>query len=432
MSTLPNPMALALQLAYQAGAWASPNPMVGCVIARPQGEGQWEVLAHGYHERCGLPHAEARALAMFRDLPADRKDGAVLFVTLEPCNHTGRTPPCAQAIIDSGIRAVEIATADPNPQAAGGAEALKAAGVRVGWGNLFDAATELNAGFFKRTLEQRPLVVAKWAMTADGKIATAKGDSRWISGPAARAGVMRLRATCDAVLVGIGTALHDDPQLTARIEGAHQPLRIIVDTHGRLPATANVLHGPGSRKMPDPLARGVDAANAPSSAEANPALLPGIASGCVIATGPTVPSETIHRWQETGAEAWSLPLFEGKVDLAHLMEELVRRRSIGSVLVEGGAGVLGSLFDRHLVDRVAVHVAPKILGGAGPSAVAGQGAASMGEATELVDSHFEQIGEDILLVGKPRPWAWLAAWEVETRRRAAATGRWTAPDSASR
>lgn len=417
--TLPNPMALALQLAFQAGGWAAPNPMVGCVIAREVAGGQWEVLSHGFHERCGAPHAEARALEQFRLLPPERRRGAVLFVTLEPCNHTGRTPPCVKAILEAGIGAVQIAAADPNPTAAGGGAALHAAGVDVAWGNMFAQACELNAGFFKRHLCDLPFVLAKWAMTADGKIATATGDSRWVSGSASRAGVMRMRATCDAVLVGIGTALRDDPQLTARIDGAHQPLRVVVDTHLQLPPAANVLHGPGCRKMPDPLNR-----TDPQDGDDDAALREGIATGCVVACGPGIATAQIDTIRETGAEVWELPLHEGRVDLRRLLQELTRRRGIASVLVEGGHTVLGNLFDRGLVDRVAAYVAPKILGGNGPSAVSGLGRGTMGEAHTLIDGHFQQIGEDILLLGKAQPWSWLNNWEAATRQRAAQAGRW--------
>ncbi|MCX7800372.1 MAG: bifunctional diaminohydroxyphosphoribosylaminopyrimidine deaminase/5-amino-6-(5-phosphoribosylamino)uracil reductase RibD [Fimbriimonadales bacterium] len=299
-------MARAVRLSRRG--FPAPNPRVGCVLVR-----DGAVVGEGWHRFAGGPHAEAEALSQ----AGERARGATAYVTLEPCNHHGRTPPCSAALIAAGVRRVVAACADPNPLAAGGAEALRAAGVEVEFGLMAEEAEEANWRFLTAMRLRRPAVVAKIAMSADGRIALPSGESRWITGPAARRAGHRLRAEMGAVLVGRATAQVDDPRLTARIPGVrNQPLRVVLDPELRLP--------PGLRVFDD----------------AAPTLR--------VAAQPHAADLTLPR---TG---------DGGLDLRALLRELFARGVTG-LLVEGGARTVGSFLREGLVDRLELFLAPKLL-----------------------------------------------------------------------
>jgi diaminohydroxyphosphoribosylaminopyrimidine deaminase/5-amino-6-(5-phosphoribosylamino)uracil reductase len=367
-STMPADfMAYALALARQVLGTTSPNPAVGAVVVR---EGQ--VIGWGATQPPGGPHAERVALAQ----AGERARGATLYVTLEPCVHYGRTPPCVEAIIAAGIAEVHVAVLDPNPLVNGrGVQTLKAHGIRVVVGEHAAEARRLNEWFFKYVSTGRPFVLAKYAMTLDGKIATCTGDSRWITGPAARAMVHRLRAQVDAVIVGVGTVRADDPSLTARPEAfgeapaVRQPVRIVVDSRGHTPLDARVL----SREAPT-----------------------------WIATTERMDVERRKRYSERGAEVLILPTRNGQVDLEALLEELGRRQ-IAWVMVEGGSRLLGSLWDLGLIDKVMAFIAPKCIGGEqAPGPIGGRGRPRMAEAIPLDDVEIQPVGEDWCISGYPR------------------------------
>ena len=350
-------MRQALALGWDALGSTSPNPAVGCVIAR-----DGAVVGVGKTHPPGGMHAEAAALAD----AGDSARGATIYTTLEPCNHHGRTPPCADAIIAAGIATAHIAALDPNPNVIGGGAAkLQAAGIGVHIGDGAAAGQRLIEGFAKHSATGMPFVTAKFAMSLDGKIAARGGDSKWISGAESRMFAHTLRAQSDAVIVGINTALADDPQLTARdAQGsalARQPLRVVLDSRARLLANARMLSAPGKT---------------------------------LIATAGAA-----DRRIPDGADALSLPSADGGVDLRALMAAL-GERDIVNALVEGGGGVLGALFDLNLVDKVVAFVAPVIIGGRNAvSPVAGEGAAQMTDALRLRDVQMRRFGEDVAIIG---------------------------------
>lgn len=368
---LPSPfMALALEQAALAQGHTSPNPAVGAVIVQ-----DGAVVGRGYTQPPGGPHAEVVALRQ----AGARARGATLYVTLEPCNTWGRTPPCTAAVLEAGITTVHCAMIDPDERVRGGGVAeLRAAGLDVTRG---DGATQARRGLLDfithRTLG-RPLVVAKFAASLDGRIASVSGDSRWVSGPAARAWVHRRRALLDAIMVGSGTVLADDPLLTVRLEAATEPapppprapLRVVVDSRGRTPVTARVL--------------GDDAPTLVATTTAStPAWRTALA-----ARGATV--------------VMLPPGANGSVDLAVLLAELGRRNLL-SLLVEGGGVLLGALFDAGLVDIVHAVIAPMIIGGAATAAVAGEGALTMRDVRRLHEVSVERLGDDLLITGFLRP-----------------------------
>lgn len=358
-------MAAALAEARLALGWSSPNPAVGAVVVR-----DGAIAGAGRTQPPGGDHAEARALAA----ADDRARGAAVYVTLEPCAHHGRTPPCADALIAAGVASVRYAVADPDPRVSGaGRRRLEAAGVAVEEGDGAAEASRLLEGYLHHRRTGRPFVIAKFAASLDGRIAAASGDSRWVSGPEALEWTHRQRPGLDAIVVGSNTVVVDDPQLTARpggsTGGAHQPLRVVADARGRTPPSARVLGGP-----------------APS----------------LIAT--TAASDAAWRAaiEARGAEVAVLPADGGGgVDLEALLGLLETRGAL-TVLFEGGGVLLGSLFDRRLVDRVQAIVAPLVIGAAdAPSAVAGRGAARMADAPRLRDVAVERLGGDVLISGLP-------------------------------
>ncbi len=360
-------MLRALALARQALGTTSPNPAVGAVVVK-----DGVIVGEGFTQPPGSAHAEVVALRQ----AGERARGATVYVTLEPCCHFGRTPPCTAALIAAGVAEVRVATLDPNPLVAGkGGRELAAAGIRVVVGEQEAAARELNEAFFKFITTRRPFLSVKYAMTLDGKIATSGGHARWVTGPAARQHVHSLRAAADAVLVGIGTVLADDPQLTARpaddVPAPRQPWRVIVDSSCRTPPAARVLSD-------DFVAR------------------------TIVATTPQAPAARLAAVRATGAEALVLPPVAGRVDLAALAEVLAGRGII-NVLAEAGGTLTAALFAAQLVDKVYAFVAPKIAGGAAaPTPVAGTGVATMDAALALRVAKVERLGDDVLIVAYTR------------------------------
>jgi len=353
-------MTHALELAERGRGAVEPNPLVGCVIARGA-----EIVGLGWHRRYGGPHAEIEAL----NVAGARAAGAVMYVTLEPCCHHGKTPPCTQALIAAGIRRVVVADRDPFPAVAGaGLAELRAAGIEIEIGIQAAAARRLNAPYLKLLSSGRPWVIAKWAMTLDGKIAASTGDSRWISGEASRARVHELRGQVDAILVGSGTAAMDDPLLTARPLGPRQAVRIVVDSRAILASDSQLVR---------------TAAEAP----------------VLVAAGPAAAAADRRRLETAGCEVFVSEAETPDERLEALLDELGRRR-MTNVLVEGGARLLGACFDRRLIDEVHVFVAPRLAGGAAaPGPIAGTGIELMRHALRLDRSDWRLLGDDLYLSG---------------------------------
>ena len=357
-------MARAIALGDAVLGTTSPNPSVGAVIVK-----DGRVVGEGATLPPGGAHAERVALAM----AGAAAGGATLWCTLEPCPHMGRTPPCTEAIIAAGIREVHYALDDPDAQVNGGGRAaLEAAGIAVYGGEGEAEARRLHEGFLHQRRSGRPLVIAKFAASLDGKIGATSGDSRWVSGPETRAWAHRMRPKWDAIIVGVQTVLIDNPLLTARSEGAvgavHQPLRVVVDSRGRTPLDANVL-----------------SADAPT----------------LVATTARAAGEWRRGVTAHGAEVVEFPERDGRVDLAALVEHLGERGAL-QVLVEGGGVLLGSFFDLGLIDKVTAVIAPMIIGGeTAPAAVAGRGATRMADTLRLRDVEVSRLGDDILVTGYP-------------------------------
>ncbi len=353
-------MRLALSLAEKGLGWTSPNPMVGAVIVK-----DGRIIGQGYHRRCGDLHAERDALANCGESPA----GATMYVTLEPCCHHGRQPPCTEAILSAGIARVVVGSDDPNPLVAGkGLEQLRVSGVTVETGLLRKECDALNRVFFHYIRTGRPYVTMKYAMTLDGKIATRTGASRWITGEAAREQVHRDRHRNAAILVGIGTVLADDPLLTCRIAGGKNPLRIVCDSTLRTPPDSQLVRT--AREVPTILA----------AAE-------GAAARC-------------EPYEAAGCRVWILPEQDGHVDLTALMERLGAEQ-IDSVLLEGGGSLNWAALEAGLVHRVQAYIAPKIFGGAAAkSPVRGLGVELPAQCAQLQNVTVTQLGADILLEGE--------------------------------
>ncbi|MEJ8633743.1 MULTISPECIES: bifunctional diaminohydroxyphosphoribosylaminopyrimidine deaminase/5-amino-6-(5-phosphoribosylamino)uracil reductase RibD [Streptomyces] len=346
-------MGRAITLAARGLGSTSPNPVVGCVITDASGR----IVGEGYHQRAGGPHAEVHAL---RDAGEGARGGTA-YVTLEPCNHTGRTGPCSQALVDAGIGRVVYAVADPNPQATGGGDTLRAAGIPAEAGLLAEEAAAGNTAWLTAMRRGRPFVRWKYAATLDGRIAAADRTSRWITSPEARADVHRLRAEADAVVVGSGTARADDPHLAVRgIEGATQPLRVVLDTE------ATVVK-PGARVLDD----------------AAPTLV-------AIADDATTDLPDVVRLPRAG-RGLSVPAL-----LAALHE-----RGVRSVLLEGGPTLAGAFVAEGAVDEVVGYLAPVLLG-AGPAALADAGISTLPEALRLDVTEAVRIGPDLRITATPK------------------------------
>jgi diaminohydroxyphosphoribosylaminopyrimidine deaminase/5-amino-6-(5-phosphoribosylamino)uracil reductase len=367
-------MRVALRLAGRGVGNTSPNPMVGAVVVK-----RGQVVGEGYHRKAGTPHAEIPALQSAGEQAQD----ATMYVTLEPCNHRGRTPPCTEAILRSGVTRVVVGCSDPNPRVSGGgADYLRSKGISVEVGVLEERCFKLNEPFIKHITTGLPLVIAKVAASLDGKIASHLGDSRWISNERSRRFVHRLRHAVDGILVGVGTVIADNPRLTTRLPGkkGKNPLRIVLDTHLRTP--------------PDCLV-------AEQTNEA-PTL---------IATGPKPYKKRMAVLEGQGVEVLPLPLTRGRVSLPALLKHL-GKREITSLLVEGGAEVHGGFFYDNLVDKVYLFFAPKIIGGSsGVPMVGGIGAASVAEALSLRDLKLRRFDDDIMIEGYLEQSALFAARE---------------------
>jgi len=361
-------MRRALDLARLGLGRVEPNPMVGAVVVRGE-----TVVGEGYHARFGGPHAEVAAL----EAAGPRARGAELFVSLEPCCHQGKTPPCTDAIVAAGVRRVVAAVEDPFPEVSGrGLQRLRNSGLDVTVGVLEAEARRLNAAFFKRQATGRPLVIAKWAMTLDGRMATATGESKWITGEVARRRVHEVRRICDAVLVGIGTALADAPLLTVRhvkpLPERGQPTRVVLDERLAVPADRE----PAASAVGTPVLVYTTSEALDGQADRADALR---ASGC---------------------ELVAMPAAGAGVDAAAVLDDL-GRRGMSRVLVEGGARVLGSFIADGLVDRVMVFVAPRLLASAdalGP--LAGPDGRALADALAVHDTTVTEIGPDVLVEGR--------------------------------
>ena len=374
----------ALRLAARGAGGTSPNPMVGAVVVR-----DGVVVGRGYHEYAGGPHAEVNAL---RDA-GEKAGGADLFVTLEPCNHHGRTPPCTAAVLAAGVSRVVVGMGDPNPRVeGGGTEFLRARGVRVDQPVLERECRLLNQAFIKHSTTGLPLVVLKAAATLDGRIATRTGDSRWITNERSRRFVHGLRCDLDGILVGIGTALADDPQLTARIRrkpACRQPVRIVLDAGLRLPTSSALART--AREVP-----------------------------VWVACSEHAPAENEAQLRDAGVDVLRLPVLESgfggstrpggcdgadgacRVDPAALLREL-GKRNITSVLVEGGGSVHGAFIDARLADEFHFFYAPKVLGDRDSvPMVSGSPRESMADALPVHDIRVRRFGGDVLLSGRFR------------------------------
>ncbi|MCP3667329.1 MAG: bifunctional diaminohydroxyphosphoribosylaminopyrimidine deaminase/5-amino-6-(5-phosphoribosylamino)uracil reductase RibD [Gammaproteobacteria bacterium] len=364
-------MARAIQLARQGLYTTHPNPRVGCLLVK-----DGEVVGEGFHQRAGEPHAERNALAA----AGSKARGATAYITLEPCCHQGRTPPCSQGLIDAGVERVVVAIQDPNPLVAGeGIAQLKAAGINVDTGLLEKDAEALNPGFILRMRKNRPLVRCKLAMSLDGRTAMASGESQWITGAAARKDVQRLRARSDAIVTGIGTLLADDPSMNVRLTAAElegvasdeyllQPLRVVLDPALDMPSDAKMLKLPGKTLV-----------------------------ACCVDNGARRAA-----LQQAGAVVLQLPGEEGNVDLSILMETLAARE-INEVLIEAGGTLAGGALMAGVIDELIIYTAPHIMGDGGRGLFHLPDIVSMQERIELVFQDFRLVGPDLRITARPQP-----------------------------
>jgi diaminohydroxyphosphoribosylaminopyrimidine deaminase/5-amino-6-(5-phosphoribosylamino)uracil reductase len=352
-------MKRALRLAEKGRGRTSPNPVVGAVLVKDH-----RVLAEGYHVRAGEAHAEIVALQR----AGAKARGATLYINLEPCTHYGKTPPCAPEVIRSGVKRVVIGMEDPNPLVKGrGIKSLRRAGLQVEVGVLEEESRRLNEAFCKYVVASEPFVILKLAATLDGKIATRRGEARWISSEASRRFVHRMRDQVDGVIVGVGTVLRDDPLLTARIQGARDPHRIILDSHLRTPEEARVIRGTPAKTT-------------------------------IVTTG-NAPRKKIERLEKRGVHLLTCSAEGDRIDLRSLLRRL-GTMGMTSVMVEGGSRVSGSFLDKGLVDKLVLFFSPKVIGD--PEALGmfgGKGVADLKDAIPVKDLRVRRIGGDILVEG---------------------------------
>lgn len=356
-------MRRALDLAALGQGRVEPNPMVGAVVV----DDDLRLLGEGYHQQFGGPHAEIHA----QQQAAERARGATIYVTLEPCCHHGKTPPCTAAILNAGIKRVVVAALDPFPKVAGqGVAQLKAAGVAVDVGLLEAEAVQLTAPFRTLIQQQRPFVIAKWAMSLDGKLASRTGESKWISNAASRAIVHQIRGRMDGILVGIGTALADDPLLTARPAGPRISTRIILDSQARLPLTSQLVQT--AREIPT-----------------------------LVFVTPQAAIDRVAALKSAGVEVVSIAAdSDDRPSLVACLKDLGQRR-MTNLLVEGGSQVLGTFFDQGLVDEAHIFIAPKIIGGERALCpVGGEGAVNPKMSWTFHDSQMQQVDNDIYVRGR--------------------------------
>jgi diaminohydroxyphosphoribosylaminopyrimidine deaminase/5-amino-6-(5-phosphoribosylamino)uracil reductase len=348
----------ALALAEQGRGGVEPNPLAGAVVVR-----DGRLVGQGWHARFGGPHAEVEAIQRAKE---DAR-GSTLYVTLEPCCHHGKTPPCTDAILEAGIRRVVVAIADPNPLVGGqGLRQLKDAGIAVELGCRAAEARQINAPYLKLLATARPYVHAKWAMSLDGKIATREFQSKWITGDAARHDSHRLRARMDAIIVGAGTVRHDDPLLTARSGGARTPSRIVLTGEADIPLESRVI----------------------ASARESPV---------IVVAGPKLEPARQEALGRAGCEVLLMPASQGRPEITSLLDELGRRR-MTNILVEGGTQVLGSFFDAGQVDEVHVYIAPIMIGGhRAPTPIGGRGVESVADALQLTQWNCRTLDRDYVI-----------------------------------
>lgn len=354
-------MQMALDLAEKARGCTSPNPLVGCVIVNPEGK----IIGKGYHHKAGQPHAEIMAM---RDA-GDQVEGCTAYVTLEPCSHYGRTGPCCEALIKAGIKKVVAAADDPNPKVSGrGFARLQEAGVEVVRGVLADKANRQNEVFMHWMKTGRPFVALKYAMTLDGKIATASGDSKWISNEQSRTYAHRLRSIYDCILVGKNTVLNDDPSLTCRLVEGKNPLRIVLDSHCQLPMDRKVFTDGEARTL--------------------------------LVTSLKADREKVAAFQALDqVTVWQIPEKNGALDLGILLDRLGQQEKT-SLLVEGGSQVHGAFFDGKLAQRIYAFIAPCLIGGKrNLSPIGGRGARNMDLRVTLLEPHYEAFGTDLMVTG---------------------------------
>ena len=354
-------MRLAMQLAGNAIGRTSPNPLVGAVIVKDN-----RVVGCGWHRKAGTPHAEVHALNQAGELAQD----ADVYVTLEPCAHYGKTPPCAKALVEAKVKNVYGGLLDVNPKVAGkGFKILEDADIHVEYGFLQDELRKQNEVFFKWIEHKKPFVVLKVAMTLDGKIATATGQSKWITNETSRAYGYKLRDIYDGIMVGINTVIEDNPMLTARVDGGKNPIRIVVDSSLKIDINANVVQDKSAKT--------------------------------IIATTDKADKDKILKLQAQDVDVIVVDKDENdKVDIEKLLD-ILGQQNICSILVEGGATLSGSFVARKLVDKVYFFIAPKIVGGKeAKTPVAGTGILNLQEALALKDIQIEKLEEDILIIGR--------------------------------
>jgi diaminohydroxyphosphoribosylaminopyrimidine deaminase/5-amino-6-(5-phosphoribosylamino)uracil reductase len=353
-------MRRALVLAGKGVGKTGPNPAVGCVIVK-----DGTIIGEGWHRKAGTPHAEIHALAR----AGDSARGADVYVTLEPCSHFGKTPPCADALIKEGVGRVFAGMVDPNPRVSGtGIERLKRAGIPAVAGILQESCREVNEPFIKHVTTGLPFVLLKSALTMDGRSATASGDARWITNERSRRFVHRLRSRSDAIMVGVGTVIADDPELTCRIPGGRDPARVVVDSMLRIPPAARLLRLDSSAKT-------------------------------VVAT-ISGQKDKIDAIRELGAEVLICREKDGRVDLQDMLARL-GLMNIQSLLLEGGSTLAGEALRQGLIDKVMLFYAPKLVGGDGPGLFAGMGIERMEDAYRLNQVRIRRFGEDIMIEGYP-------------------------------
>lgn len=354
-------MRLAMQLAGNAIGRTSPNPLVGAVIVKDN-----RVVGCGWHRKAGTPHAEVHALNQAGELA----QGADVYVTLEPCAHYGKTPPCAKALVEAKVKNVYGGLLDVNPKVAGkGFKILEDAGIHVEYGFLQDELRKQNEVFFKWIEHKKPFVVLKAAMTLDGKIATATGQSKWITNETSRAYGYKLRDIYDGIMVGINTVIEDNPMLTARVDGGKNPIRIVVDSSLRIDINANIVQDKSAKT--------------------------------IVATTDKADKDKILKLQAQDVDVIVVDKDENdKVDIEKLLN-ILGQQNICSILVEGGATLSGSFVAKKLVDKVYFFIAPKIIGGKeAKTPVAGTGILNLQEALALKDIQIEKLEEDILIIGR--------------------------------
>lgn len=353
-------MKRALELAEKGRGFTSPNPMVGAVIVK-----NGQIIGEGYHERFGEAHAEVNAISS----ATESVEGATIYVTLEPCSHYGKTPPCSDLIIDRKLKKVVVAATDPNPLVSGrGLDRLRKAGIEVVEGVLEAESNKLNEVFNKFITTQTPFVLMKYAMSLDGKIATQTGDSKWISSEKSREHAHHLRGYLSGIMVGIGTVLKDDPQLTCRVQGYPNPVRILLDSQLRVPLDSKILKNQDEAQT-------------------------------LILTTEYAPLSMQREIEKLGVEVLTVPERDEKVDLKAALSEL-GKKGIDSILLEGGGTLNAAALEAGIVDKVTIYIAPKIIGGAEAiSPVMGRGVEMMKDAYGLSDMQVTKLNEDIFVEG---------------------------------